>query len=385
MEPELVDGKVTLDEAMRRAWPGGIPAEELMTRARLTDAQAEKLAKRLETVRLWTEGVEGERPSSAKEAAASAGVAIAQFQRLAAGWRSNRSLSALGVNSSKRRTAGRTAGEVDRKVVVDRIRTLLAEDPELRPLEVRRRLEAEGSGTVSDASLLRLISDARRLLAPGIFGERLVFDSAGMDFVDPEGLRIRLHCVIDHGTRTVLGWAVATERTRAMGHVWAADDALDRLPSIDLQGLRVSDAEPLLDFRLDVEDGYARKALDEAFGRPPSLGRATRTLGSAIVDAVGERLADIWLGTGSRAPDVAFRTGRTGPLPEYTATIDWTIEPALERYNAARMAKVEPPFDGQDRIDASRDRVGKALRRVLEVEKAILSLPGYEWMRNDES
>lgn len=379
------EGKVTLDEAMRRAWPDGLPAQELMTRARLANEQADKLAKRLEAVRLWTEGVGDERPSSASEAAASAGVAIAQFQRLAAGWRSNRSLSALGVNSAKRRTAGRTANEVDRQVVVDRIRMLLSEDPELRPLAVRRQLEAEGRGTMSDASLLRLISDARRLLAPGIFGERLVFDSAGMDFVDPEGLRIRLHCVIDHGTRIVLGWAVATERTRAMGHVWAADDALERLPSIDLQGLRVSDAEPMLDFRLDVEDGHARKALDEAFGRPPSLGRATRTLGSAIVDAVGERLADIWLGTGSRAPDVAFRTGRTGPLPKYTATIDWTLEPALERHNAARMAKVEAPFDDEDRVEASRDRVRKALRRVLGAENTILSLPGYEWMRNDGS
>lgn len=379
------EGKVTLDEAMHRAWPDGLPAQELMTRARLANEQADKLARRLEAVRLWTEGVGDERPSSASEAAASAGVAIAQFQRLAAGWRSNRSLSALGVNSAKRRTAGRTANEVDRQVVVDRIRMLLSEDPELRPLAVRRQLEADGRGTMSDASLLRLISDARRLLAPGIFGERLVFDSAGMDFVDPEGLRIRLHCVIDHGTRIVLGWAVATERTRAMGHVWAADDALERLPSIDLQGLRVSDAEPMLDFRLDVKDGHARKALDEAFGRPPSLGRATRTLGSAIVDAVGERLADIWLGTGSRAPDVAFRTGRTGPLPKYTATIDWTLEPALERHNAARMAKVEAPFDDEDRVEASRDRVRKALRRVLGAENAILSLPGYEWMRNDGS
>lgn len=385
MEPEVDDGKFTIDEAMRRAWPDGIPAEELMTRARLTEGQSDKLAGRLEAVRLWTEGVGDQRPSNAREAAASAGVAVAQFQRLAAAWRSSRSLVVLGVNSSRRRTAERMAGGMDRQAVLDRIRMLLAEDPELRPLSLRRRLEADGFGDMSDASLLRLMSDARRLLPPGVFGERLVFDSAGMDFVDPEGLRIRLHCVIDHGTRIVLGWAVATERTRAMGHVWAADDALERLPAIDLKGLRVSDAEPMLDFRLDVEDVHARRAFDDAFGRPPSLGRATRTLGSTIVDAVGERLADIWLGTGSRAPDVAFRTGRTGPLPEYTATIDWTLEPALERHNAARMTKVEPPFDDEDRIDASRDRVGKALRRVLGAENTILSLPGYEWMRNDGS
>lgn len=369
-----------LDLAIARAWPDGVPAVEEMVRARLTTERADKLARRLEAIRSWTEDGDDERPRTAAEAASLAGVAISQFHALVGAWRRERSLASLGVHAGGRRAFTRSMSPAVREDLVERVRRLLSEEPDMRPLGIRERLEAVGAPSVGEATMLRVIAEARRRLPPGRFGGRLVFDSAGLDFVDPEGLRVRLYGVVDHGTGLVLGWAVGTDRSRAVGHVWAAHDALDRLADLPLSGLEGAETGPIVDLRLHADDVAARRMMEEAFGTAPSLGRASRTLGSTLVGVLGERIGDLWLGTGERAEGVEYRTGRRVDLPEYRAEIAWTIDPAIEERNAARLALLPQRASRPPPPEEARERVAAALRQVIAMEARIAALPDYAWM-----
>jgi hypothetical protein len=368
-----------LDAAVARAWPDGVPKSEKVVRARLTGSKAEKLARRLDAVRSWTEAEGDERPASATLAAADAGVSLSQFNTLVAAWRRRRSLASLGVHAGERQSFTRALAPEARDALVAHIRDLLIEHPAARPIEIRRRLEAAGMPSVGDATLLRHVADARRRIPPGAFGGRLILDSAGLDFVDPEGLRMRLYGIVDHGTGLILGWATGTDRSRAVGHVWSARDALDRLPSLSLEGLSACQTGPVLDVRLHVED-QARRLVEDAFGRPPSLGRSSRTLGSTLVETLGERLGDVWLGTGERAAGVEYRTGRHVDLPEYRPEADWIIDPAIERHNASRLALATADVDAAYPAEDAKCHVRDALRCVVRLEGAIGSLPDYAWL-----
>jgi len=375
---DAVPAPDALDAAIARAWPDGAPTSERAVRARLTGSRAEKLARRLEAVRRWTEEEGGGRPASATAAAAAAGVSLSQFNTLVAAWRRRRALASLGVHAGERQAFTRAVSPEAKEELVGRIRDLLLNVPAARPLEIRRRLEAAGLPSVGEATLLRYVAEARRRLPPGAFGGRLVLDSAGLDFVDPEGLRMRLYGVVDHGTGLVLGWAAGTDRSRAIGHVWSALDALGRLPSLPLLGLSASEDGPLIDARLHGED-QARRLFEGAFGRPRSLGRSSRTLGSTLVETLGERLGEVWLGTGERAPGIEYRTGRHVDLPEYRADVAWIIDPAIERHNASRLALASLGDAPAPRIEDARRGVGDALRGVVGLEDEILALPDYAW------
>lgn len=368
---------------MAMAWPAGVPEAELMIRARLDRGKAEKLARRLEEVVRYVEGQGDKRAPSASEAAKAAGLAISQFHALVAAWRRKRSLTSLGVHATRRGSVSRISTSDARARIVEQIRLLLVASPDMRPSQVRRAFNGVQPLQLSDASLLRLIAEARRLLPPGVFGRRLILDSAGLDFVDGEGLRIRLYGVVDHGTGLLLGWAVGTDRSKAMGHFWAAHDALGRLSGVNIQDLEVSATDPILDVRLHQDDSAARTAFGTAFEPAPSLGRASRTLGSTIVDVLGERIDDVWLGTGERPNGIAYRSGKQMQLPEYTSTIAWTIDPAIERHNARRLALAGAAASGSHQ-NASETHVRAALQRVTRLESTIRNLPDYAWVAEME-
>ena len=365
-----------IDEALARAWPEGVPEADRSIRARIAPDRVSRLARRLEAVRLWTEAGKEERPRSVVEAAGMAGVGLAQFHSLAAAWRRERTLASLGIHAGERSRKARAEGEEARNALIERIRALLEEQPDLGPAEARRRLADAGSSPGADATLLRLMSDARRLVPPGRFGHRLILDSAGLDFVDHEGLRMRLYGVVDENTGLVLGWADGTDRSWSLGHVWSARDALGRLPSMRLEGLRAHAGDTVVDARLHVDDAHGRELFERTFGRaPPRTKRSAGTLGRALVDVLGERLGDVWLGTGERADGVAYRTGRRIALPEYTAPISWSIDAAVEQHNAARLEAVGGRATIDIDAEAARVRVDAALRRVAALEAELSMRP----------
>lgn len=370
--------KIDLEEELRLAWPDGVPVRDRLVHDRLSTVRRKALARRLRAVRLWTETEGPHRPARLQDAAVIAAVSRTRFHQMASAWRENRSLASLGMHGGERTPRSYDVGGWPRGHLTSRLRDLLVQDPSFGLAEVRRRLRSEGLGRIADATLLRMMGEVRRTLAPSAFGAGLVLDSAGLDLVDPEGFRLRIFAVLDVGTGLVLGWAGATDiSTASGGYIMPAHFALGGLAGLDLSRVPIAPTGPALDIAFHRDDVTGRTLLtsDEVGGRalPDSKPR-----GSHLVATVGERLGRTWLGTGERSGVIGFRSNRPVHLPPMTGPIMGDIGEAIDRHNAVRMLAGTDGAASRAEQEAAKSRVAARLEAIVGLENRLWQEPKYQ-------
>ena len=389
--PDPEDGATArpdaLDRVMAEAFPQGVPESELELAARLPKDARDVVAARLRVVMDWT-GEDQDGFSSVKDAAAATHVSAQRFYAMAADWRRERSIAGLGVKAFARPSREPRVDPAVRTAAVETIRDMMLGNAEVGVASAIAGLKAAGLPSMSRSMVRQLWLEARRMAPPGAFGAALVFDSVGLDAVS-DGQRMRLFVVLDQGTRLVLGWAVATNRSSAWGHVHAADHAAEHLPYTDLSGFAVAAAGPSVVLNLQKSDGAGggviARRLNEA-GIPCVV--ATDRLGRVAVEALGDRLGSVWTGVGERDDAVSYRNGRPARMPEYTPRLDLELEAAIVAYNRARglPAQFDDVSNEQDRSaevdsrsgaqtdaqDEIRQADGEHGRSTLEVKESVL-------------
>lgn len=352
-----------------RGWPEGIRTEDDLALDRLDADGLEALWRRLDAVLRWIEPGEGDACfRNANEAAVAAGLARTQFYQLLKDWKAHRSVASLGVvGKSGERRASRID---DLKAEISRtVAKTLKKEPHATTGSLLTEIAKRHPEAPSKTTLLRIIDAARRAAPPGPFGERVVFDSAGLDLADPEGHRLRLYASIDVGTGIILGWVAATERWGAVGYVHVADEAADRLHGIDLGNAETAPSEPAIEIRIG-EDDAAGVRLFGNIGVAIAVPSGVDRLGRLLVSAIGDRVGPVWLGVGVRAAGISFRTGRAQRMPPMTSAMLDTIGATIAAANARRIDEAKKAGGGSCADDAIA-RVRRALLRIADLRSEI--------------
>jgi hypothetical protein len=371
----LKDPPDALDSMQAVAWPEGPPPDWTAATTWLSATRRDELARRLEAMVRFVDGMGSDR-IDARRAAEIAGLSVPRIYSMSSAWRRNRSVSSLGVYAVEKPDRAKRIDPEVRRRVAGIIDSALALDVSATLATILRRLTAEGI-VMPAPTLRRLVMEARRRLAPGAFGARIVLDSAGMD-ATLYGMRMRLFAVVDVGTGLILGWIDGTDRSRSQGLAFAVDDALARIPSLDLAGFEVADAGPEIELRLHEDDHDGRAVFGRILAEQGVEAEfSTRSLGGAIVSAVGERLDRVWLGLGSRPDEKSYRNVRKSEMPEYSGELSAAIGTAIERHNQDRRTALRTPGAAPDRARSGKARVMDVLRRLQNVEEALLASPYY--------
>ncbi len=374
-ERRLEDRPDALDAVEAAVWPEGPPADWKTAVTWLSSARRHELARRLDAISRFVDGLGLER-IDARQAAGIAGVSVPRIYSMSSAWRRCRSVASLGVYAAEKPTRAKRMEPEVRQRATSLIDAILADDPLATPAAISRRLAAEDVA-IPVATVRRLVVEARRRLAPGTFGSRIVLDSAGLD-ATLYGMRMRLYAVVDVGTGLVLGWVDGTDRSRSRGLAFAVDDALARMPSLDLGGFEVAEDGPEMELRLHEDDQDGRDVFKRILaGQGLAAEFSTRSLGGAIVAAVGERLDRVWLGIGSRPDDRSYRNVRKSEMPEYSGELSAAISAAIERHNQDRRSAVRMPGSSDARVNSAKARVMAMLRWLGGVDEALLASPYY--------
>lgn len=373
-----------MDDLLSRVWPDGLPRQDELVLASLSPEKRLRLAQRLKAILAITAPVsDEERTTSVKDAAAIAGVQPSRVYGLLSAWKQSPHLASLGVHAadSLNRSSGISDSQRDR--IKRRALTLTKENPGLSAGAIRTMMLAEGGEMPSPATLIKLIEAARRESPPGRFGCKIIIDSAGLDLLDPEGLRLRLYAVIDGGTGVVLGASVATDRSLALGAIHAAEDALGGIAELDIDHLDVCANGPEVDIRFDPDDTEGRALIAQRMqiADPPSS-TSERHYGRAVIRNLGNRLGRIWLGVGKREGNVSYRTGREAALPSLDVSNLWMIEDAIGAHNAKRLGLAAGAARPEDQR-AALERVRSRLRELVELEPLMYDLPLYAPLKGD--
>ncbi len=389
-EPELPK----LADLVSRAWPDGMSAEDIDAIARLSRVSHRKLRIRLAAMLdMSRSNAPDGQPLAVQQAARAAGLGVSQFHLLAARWRrGERSVAALGLRppgSRRGRRVEATGGsaeerKVDRQRLDEAVLAIVTRNPKSTVNQVRDLLADELAEEVAPLTLRRAVEAARRDGPGGCFGRRVVLDSAGLDLVDHEGDRLRLFAAIDPDALIALSWIIGTEESMSMGFVWTAAMVGDMLPEGIERVTPCKDA-PVLDIRFNPRDAEGRQLLEETLRlAPPPRSTYARIPGKAVLEALGERLDRIWLGTGSRDPGVGFRTGRNEHLPLITAPIADGIDAAIRAHNLRRIdrmtaADIVSGNGGADRVA----EVKTLLASVENLFDRVMALPSYASVPGD--
>lgn len=340
-----------LDRAILELWPD-MPEDQLALWAGLTNAIKERAIARLSALR-GLAGVDGVKPLYAgmADAAAAADTAPSTFYAIAKRWRSAPSLEALGVRVGNE-GPGIAAASASRVRSLDEVRRMLDEEPQLANAEIRRRLAETDGRLPSFATVKRLVQDAQRAAPPTVpLGASVIMDAAGLDVFYDEGIATRLYAVVDVGTALLLGWEVWSTDDPAGGYARAAhhalygtrspkvgeDDPPSGLPHLALDGVPAT-VPGTLEIRVLPGDVDRLSALFERDDGIRVVGDAS--LGRAVVEAVGERLGSVWIGTGSRKAGRSYRTGRFEDMPILTERLRQRIGDALREHDHRRLEKI---------------------------------------------
>lgn len=326
-----------LTDALHAAWPDGVPEGELMLASRLSAGMRATVASRLKAIMRFYDDHD-QRQGVATRRAAEAGVSRKRFYAMARAWMETRSIIALGARAAENRSRASKLSQAVRASAEEMILYMSVHQPDASIAEVCRRVVEATRAPISRTTVRRLWLDARRTAPPGLFSERLLLDSVGLDAFYLSH-RLRLYVVIDRGTGLVLGWAIATNDSRAWGHVHAADFAVDELSVIDLAPFASFDGRLGIDLVLQRDDvtggGVLRKRLAEAgIACEVHIG----SVGRRAVEVLGERVGPVWVGSGERGDDVSYRNGRTARMPELTSEMSSELDDAIRAHNRARAA-----------------------------------------------
>lgn len=364
-----------LDDVVDAVWPEGPAAEWSSAAAWLSTEQRADVARRLDAMVRLTDPDVPDR-IDARRAAELTGLSIPRIYSMAAAWRKRQSVESLGMNVANK--APRPP-RIHKRVVSETsamIDTVLATDHSMSASEVEQALVAQGV-TMSSPTIRRLIKDGRRRMAPRAFGSRIILDSAGMDAMLDEQ-RMRLFAVVDAGTGLALGWIDGTERSQSLGLAFAADDAIGRIPSLDLEGFAVNDGEPEIELRLHEHDVEGRQILEGLLtGCGADYRIGTRHLGGAVIDALGDRLDRVWLGHGARSDRKSHRNGRSGHMPGYSGDLSAAVGAAIERHNLDRQRAADHPDVAVERVEAVKRKVMDRLRVVADAYDVLQAAPYY--------
>jgi hypothetical protein len=333
------------------------------------------VARRLDAVLRWT-GEAGIGFARAGDAISAAGVSKPRFYAMVADWRAQRSIAAFGARASEKMTREPRIDVEVRAAALRIIRQALDEDPGASLVSMTDRLAAAGL-RVSRTMARRLLLEIRRNAAPGPFGGELVFDSVGLD-AQSDGERMRLYVVIDRGTGLVIGWAEATNRSRAWGHVHAAEHAAAELVGYDLSAFDASDTGPSAVLVLQPDDEVGGEIISRRLieaGVPHQV--TSDAPGRIAAEILGERLGPVWLGVGHREDDVSYRHGRRMRMPEYTGEMMSTLSVAIGQHNAARRAALGAVLEGRGSIAEAKDAVTRVLALVADAAGQLEKIESY--------
>lgn len=361
-------------------WPD-MPDEQRMLWEGLSQRKKETALRRLEAIR----GVERGPDSPARypdmtTAAAAAGMSRSSFYAVYSRWKQAPGLAALGVNLT-REGPGRIASLELRHRMLDRVRRLLAEQPDLGNADVRRMLGEAFGTTPAFATVRRLVLDAQRSEPPKEpFGRRVVLDSAGLDVWHDPGMPVRLYALFDVGTGLVMGWTIWSLYAPAGGYARAINHAFrgvrnpksrELAEGYGLTALALDDvpAEPPASVEMHVlpEDAQALAGvLDQGSVELVTDG----TLGRLLVDVLGERLGRVWIGAGCRDAGRSYRTGRVEDMPKLTSALRRQIGAEIHDHNLRRLSLMERTAAA----DPARGAVGRLERMLVPVERALSAI-----------
>jgi hypothetical protein len=325
---------------------------------------------------------EGMKRLSAQSAAEMAQVAVQTFYSIEKRWRSVPSIESLGINApGKDNRRAETAAKQQVRTIV---RRLLRKNPDWDAPGVYEAVKEEMGEETSPSfgTVLRLIRDMRHYFpTTGVFGRRIVFDSAGLDLLDEFDRRLRLCAALDDETGLILGWDLAPDRSVLIGHRFAARHALhgrrarfdvregvDRTGFQDLDltsGFHATSYPEEIELRVLPKDCILTN-LDWPMEEPGLKIVGVPKLGSRLMDVLGERVAGLWLGVGIRKDQsVSYRTGRTVSMPVANITTFGLMAKAIAQHNtkvleAQALGGISPTGSIVDGINAS-------LRALIEV------------------
>lgn len=211
-------------------FPPGLPETDLPKWQKMTVGQRISAANRIQAFDQWTAGV-----LNLDEAIESTGLSRSRFYRLAAGWREERCLEALGA------VAGSGGGQKSSRLDPEAVNALQAVVASVVQLNqgasvsqlVRLMVQAADVSEKSLPGPIRLRKfvedEQRRVAATGEAGHAIRLDCTAIDIPREGGRPFIMFACIDPGTRLVFGAAVLEEPKAGKGYAQAAADALRRI------------------------------------------------------------------------------------------------------------------------------------------------------------
>lgn len=210
---EFADFLSSLSPADRECW------------STLTAARRKNARKRFDLFERWRREELGP-----DEAIAEWGKSPSRFYRLAAQWREQPSLDALGVGIRAPRKKSKLNPEI-----VNALQAKVAEVVRLNSdASVRRQvaLLVDATGVeigvdIGTPAVRKIVeTERRRIDASGRLGWAIGLDCSAINFARPDGRPYVLFAVVDIGTALILGWCVSDRAEIASGYGRAAAEAL---------------------------------------------------------------------------------------------------------------------------------------------------------------
>lgn len=346
-------------------FPSELPESDRGRWAELTAAQRASAARRLRAFRAWQSGEQ-----SLDDAVKESGLSRSRFYRLAAAWKANPSLAALGAF----RGSGAARERLDPEVIgalqaVVKDVVMLNEGASVSQL-VRIMVERSGVEEKKLPGALRLReiveNEKRRVAATGEAGHTVMFDCSAINLPQADGRPHVMFVLVDKGTRLILGAAVGPVADATDGYARVAADVRARLSNELAQvpwSLRVS--QIYLTAGLDVAAAESIVFdLRKAGVSTVQLKRVPRRYGGYFRQVVGDRIGRIAITPartekGAATPD----NGDMNPWSQVEATA--AVAQAVDRHNASVLADLPPGSSSRmpDDLDKALTLLASAAQR----------------------
>lgn len=319
-----------------------LPASDQQRWATLTAARRRSAEQRFDLFEKWNRG-----ETTAEAAITAWGKSPSRFYRLAAQWREQPSLEALGVGIRAPRQRAKLNPEV-----VNGLQAKVADVVRLNSdVSVRRQmqllLQAAGYELGRDigAPAVRKIVETERwrVAATGHVGNAISFDCSAINFAQEDGRPYVLFIIIDQGTGIILGAAISDRAEIVAGYGKAARAALHWIASHSdgipwaaklVQTVMVEGADP----------GSAEMMIRElsAAGLGGNLLRASapKRFGGQFRKALGDRVGRIAITPARTLRGTAFPdNGNMTPWPIEELTDE--VDRNFEEHNAAVIQRLD--------------------------------------------
>lgn len=334
------------------SYPAELPATDREKWASMTAGQRITANQRLIAFNAWHRG-EIEVDAAVE---ASGLTSRSRFYHLAAEWRRNPSLEALGALAGSGAAKSRQDKDVVNalQAVVPKI---VRDDPNAKVSELVRRMLAAAGDKLTGKKLpgpvrLRQFveTELRRYRATGQAGTDIRFDCSAIDIPREGGRPFIMFASIDAGTRLILGSAVTDEPATFPGYRLAAEDALPRISSefakLDwserlerveiVAGADIATSEQLAQTLREVADQGQRQKISM------SVAKVEKRFGRYIRDSVGDSLGRV-LFTPRRTLEGDALPNNKDMRPWSLADATAAVRVAVAAYNQMIMTELAQP------------------------------------------